>query len=65
MTTTDETLHVQLFNNRTKELYLFPSSYFGKVKSKNWKNTSMLVCEKVTQLVTRALVAVRRKKKLV
>ena len=32
---------------------------------KNWKKTSILVFEKVFQLVTRALVVVRRKKKLV
>ena len=32
------------------------------MKPKNWKNTIILVFEKVTQLVARALVAIRTKK---
>ena len=35
------------------------------MKPKNWKNTIILVFEKVTQLVARALVAIRKKKKFV
>ena len=45
---------------------LFPSSYHGKIKSKNRKKYEIiLVFGKVTQLVAKALVAIRIKKKLV
>ena len=58
--------NITLFYFRSAHVQsLFSSSYHGKIKSKNWKNTIILVFEKVTQLVAKALVAIRKKKKLV
>ena len=45
---------------------LFPSNYHEKIKSKNKKKHSIIVVfEKVTQLVARKLVTIRKKNKIV
>ena len=41
----------------------FHQATIGKSNQKNWKNTIILVFEKVIQLVARALVTVRKKDK--
>ena len=43
----------------------FHQATIGKSNQKNWKNTIILVFEKVIQLVARALVTVRKKIKVV
>ena len=40
-------------------------SYHGKINSKDRKNTVIPVFQKVTELVARTLVAIRKKEKLV
>ena len=53
-------------NNIIVLLSLFPSSYHSKIKSKNRKKYKIiLVFGKVTQVVAKALLAIRIKKKIV
>ena len=43
-------------------VYFHQASNYGKIRSKSWENTIILMFKKVTQLVAQALVTIRKNK---